>query len=281
MLRTFICLIALGVLLSPPLPAGDDVIVMEQDYNIVENGKDGPTAKDVRQKLYIHKDFICIDEFGGKDKPTESIMLDLKNRIIYNLDHAYKKKVTESFEDRRKRIDARAKKARDDRDKQEPGPQRDKLEKMFRALLDDERRFVISKDPVPPKTIAGVECKAIKVLGEDKAGYVPLEGYMHPEMELPHDNAEVLYLLNIIGKRMADFLREHRANFKQVPMELHLDLAYGGTLDTKTISVSRMDKATLDPKLRGALGSPFEVPGNYEEKQKRVIKKTDEKEKAD
>src|SRR5438874_3493222 len=118
-------------------PAGEAVIVVEQDYNIVEQGKDGPTAKDVRQKLYIHKDMVCIDEYGGKDggQPTESIIIDLKNKKIINLNHMDKKKVTEDFEARKKRIDKRKRNVEDDLAAQPAGPQRDKIVKLYQALL--------------------------------------------------------------------------------------------------------------------------------------------------
>ncbi|MGD0094008.1 MAG: molybdopterin-dependent oxidoreductase, partial [Planctomycetota bacterium] len=49
------------------LRAADEVLVIEQEYNIIEQGKEGVKAKDYRQKLYIGKDVICIDDYGGKD----------------------------------------------------------------------------------------------------------------------------------------------------------------------------------------------------------------------
>ena len=33
--------------------AADQVLVLEQEYNIIEQGKEGVQAQDIRQKLYI------------------------------------------------------------------------------------------------------------------------------------------------------------------------------------------------------------------------------------
>jgi hypothetical protein len=249
-------------------PAGEQVLVVEQDYNIVEQGKDGPTAKDVRQKMYIHKDMVCIDEYGGKDsgKPTESIIIDLKNKKIINLNHVDKKKVTEDFDTRRKRIDKRKKNVEEDLAAQPAGPQREKVEKLYRALLDDKRKYALAKDPGAPKKLANVDCTPIKVVADDVPDYVPFEGYLHPEIELPYDSADMLYLLQIIGEKMSDFMRKHKETFKRMPMELHLDLAAGGRLDTKVVNVTKTEKSAIDASNRGNLGSPFTVPEGYDEK---------------
>jgi len=124
-----------------------------------------------------------------------------------------------------------------------------------------------------------MECKPVKVQVEDMADYVPLEGLMHPDLELPYDNADVLYLLNIIGKHMAEFLRENREKFKYVPLELHLDLAAGGKLDTKAVSVQKVMLDKLDLAARGPLGNPFVVP-DYAVREKikpRLVKPKEER----
>lgn len=267
--------------LSSSAPAGEQVLVVEQDYNIVEQGKEGIQAKDVRQKLYIQKDIICIDEYGGKDgKITESIILDMKDRKIINLNHMDKKKVTEDFDARRRRIERRKKNAEEDLAAQPAGPQRDKLDKLYRALLDDKRRFAIAPDSGPVKQLVGAECKPVKIVADGEKDYVPLEAYAHPTLELPYDNAEVLYLLQIIGEKMADFLRKHKDVFKHVPMELHLDLAAGGRLDTKVVSITKMDAGSLDAA-RAPLGNPFIIPAGYDEQQRRPAPKVDKKERPD
>jgi hypothetical protein len=272
------CLIFLGPLSAH---AADDVLVISQDYNIVEQGKEGPTAKDVRQILYIRKDFVCIDELGGtqgSEKVTESIMLDLEHKLIINLNHLDKRKKIDTFDERRKRIEDKKKVARGDINDLAAGPQRDKVEKMYRALLDDDRNFDLIDKHLPRKDVAGVNCKQVKVHSE-KPDYIPFEACLHPEIELPYDNTEVLYLLFIIGKHMADFLHDNKETFKHVPMELHLDLAAGGRLDTKVVSVKQMTADKLDISARGALGNPFEIPADYADAKAKPPKKKDSEDK--
>ena len=76
---------------------------------------------------------------------------------------------------------------------------------------------------------------------------------------------------------MSEFLRVHKERFKYVHMELHLDLATGGHLDTKVISVMKMEKSNLPSEARGTLGSPFMAPTNYE-RVKKVKKPAPKKE---
>ncbi|MFH0940204.1 MAG: hypothetical protein V1899_13130 [Planctomycetota bacterium] len=251
--------------------ASDDILIIEQDYSIVEQGKGGLQAKDVRQKIYIHPSFVCIDEFGGKQgqtQPTESILLDLKNKLIIHLDHEFKKIKTETFDERRKRIEARKKQVEDDILAHPNGATKDKLKKLYRALLDDKRCFALAKDPGPAKKALGIDCQPIKIIDATAPDYAPFEAQMHSTLELPYDNTEALYLLQLIGKSMSEFLHVHKDRFKYVPMELHLDLAAGGHLDTKVISVMKMEKINLSSESRGTLGSPFTAPNNYEQVQK-------------
>lgn len=252
---------ALAITHSSRLAGADtDILVIDQNYNIVESGKDGPSAKDIRQVLYFSKDMICIDEMGGRDgKPTESIVLDMKAKKIVNLNHVDRKMVTEDFDTRREKIKRKKDNIREDIKKNE-GAQKEKMEKLFRSMLDDNRKFALHRNPTPPKTIAGVECKSIRVVDTDDPGYFPLEGYMHPDIELPHENAEVLYLIMIIGEKMSEFLKRNKETLRRVPMELHLDLAAGGHLDTQVVSVKRVPHSKLDLAERGGLGDPFVIP---------------------
>jgi hypothetical protein len=259
----------------------EDIMVITQDYNIVEQGKDGPQAKDIRQIIYIKREFVCIDEMGGtvgSEKVTESILLDLKNRLIINVNHLDKKKIIETFDERRRRIDEKKKIAREDIKALDAGPQRTKVEKLYRALLDDERSFTLIPRAGPKQEIAGVSCDQVKV-HSDRPDYIPLEACLHPEIDLPYDNTEVLYLLRIIGKHMADFLRENRETFKRVPMELHLDLAAGGRLDTKVVSIKQTTTDKLDHSARGSLGNPFDIPAEYSDVNKKPPKPKSDKNK--
>jgi hypothetical protein len=262
--------------------ADNEVLVIEQSYNIVESGKDGPVAKDTRQVLYISKDLICIDEMGGRDdsKPTESILLDMKNKKIINLNHVDRKMVTEDFETRRKKIKRKKEVTQEDLKAQPPGAQRERMQKLFRAMLDDDRKYELQKKPLPAREIAGVKCESVRVVDVNDPSYTPLEAYMHPDIELPHDNAEVLYLIMLIGEKMSDFLRHNRNELRKVPMELHLDLAAGGTLDTKVLSVKRVAPDKLNLAARGSLGDPFVVP-EYEERMRRPVAKPDTDVRAD
>ena len=279
---TVLGLAAATFLASHASDDSDEVLVIAQDYSIAELGKGGMEAKDVRQIVYVRRDFVCIDDVGkgqgANPAIVETIMLDLKNRLIINLDHANKKKVTESFEARGKRLDDKKKIAREDIDGINPGPQKDKVERLWHAMLDDSRRFALEADVVPAKAIAGVKCKEVQVaVAFEKAAnggpYVPMEAFLHPDLELPYDNTEVLYLLRLIGKHLSDFLRENKETFKKVPMELHIDLAAGGKLDTKVVSVEKTTISKLDFSSRGALGNPFEIPANYTEKDKTLTPK--------
>jgi len=259
----------------------EEILVIEQDYKIIEHGKGGADAKDVRQILYISPYFICIDEVGGGSgaAPTESIILDLKARQIINLNHADKVKVTESFEDRRKRIDKRKQTVESDRDAMPEGKQKENYVKMWKAFLDDKRRFAIAKDSGEPAKLGGVECQPVKIVDVENPDYAAMSAQLHPELVLPYDNTEVLYLLQLIGKRLADFLHANKEAFKYVPMELHLDLAAGGHLDTKVISVKKVKRENLDFKARGTLGNPFEVPTDYKDgnKKRPPVRKEDDK----
>jgi len=256
-------LIALAVSVTSNLSGADgDILVIDQNYNIVESGKDGPSAKDVRQVLYFSKDMICIDEMGGRDsKPTESIVLDMKAKKIVNLNHVDRKMVTEDFDTRREKIKKKKDNVREDM-KNNVGAQKERMEKLFRSMLDDNRKFALDRNPrtLPAKTIAGVECKSVRVVDTDDPGYFPLEAYLHPELEMPHENAEVLYLIMIIGEKMSEFLKRNKDTLRKVPMELHLDLAAGGHLDTQVISVKKVPHSKLDLAQRGNLGDPFVIP---------------------
>lgn len=239
-------LIALALLAMPV--AAEDVLVIEQDYNLVRPDRQGVEAKDIRQRMYLSKKMVRIDEFGGASKqPTESYMIDLTQRLIIDLDHENLTKTVETFEQRSARIEARKRKIQGDIAALQ-GPQKEKTQKLYRALLDDDRSFEMVEKK-EKKEIAGVECKQISIVDRSNEAYEPMVLHLHPKKEMPYDSAEVLYLLQIVGGKMRQFLNENRGKLKKVPMEMTVDLAAGGTLKVKVVSLQETETTKLDPAL--------------------------------
>ncbi|MCW8131217.1 MAG: hypothetical protein KIS92_12785 [Planctomycetota bacterium] len=238
----------------------EEVLVVEQSYNVVKSKVE--ESKDIRQKLYMSSNWIRIDEYAGEGKaPSETFLIDLKKETIVNLDNENLTKTTETFEQRRKRMEERKAKAREDLANVPEGAQKEKLEKLYKALLDDERSFEIVKDKNDSKEIAGAKAESIRVVDARNKDYVPLKAYMHPEIELPYNSAEVLFILQIIGGRMKEYLNKNRRDFRRLPMEMELDLAAGGTLKTMVLSVEKVNRETLDKGIAA-------VPDDYKEKSK-------------
>lgn len=255
----FFCAIAASLLVN----ASDDLIVIEQDYNIVEHAKEGFNAKDIRQVLYVTADKVAIDEYGDNSKnPTETFLIDLKEQRIVDFDHTAKQiLVNEPFSARRQQILLRKKQVQSDVDALAPGAVKTRVLKMFGPMLDGNRQFKLTEEP-DTKEVAGVKCKTAKIVDESDPAYPPFVAVLHPDMEMPYDNSEVLFLLKIIGEKMAQFLKDNKAALGHVPMELHLELAEGGKLDTKVVSVKKMKIGEFDVKTR-PLGDPFEYPKGY------------------
>lgn len=244
----------------------EDVLVIEQDYNLVRPDKEGVEAKDIRQKMYLSKNMVRIDEFGGESKqPTESYLVDLKQRLIIDLDHENLTKLVETFEQRAARIELRKEKVRGDIQALN-GPQKEKVEKLYRALLDDDRSFELVQDKGAKVEISGVECKQVKVVDRKNPEYEPMVLTLHPKKELPYDSAEVLYLLQIIGGNMREFLNQNKGRFKQVPMAMTVDLAAGGTLKVRVSSLEETTTEKLDPTI-------FEIPDYKNKPTKAPVKK--------
>ena len=260
---TLVCC-AIGLGLKAPGRAAcraEEVLVVEQDYSIVRRDREGVAAKDTRQKLYLAKDWLRIDEFRPDSRqPAETYLIDLTKRLIVNLDNENLTKSVESFEKRQERIEERKRKVRSDLENLPEGPQKEKTRELYRGLLDDRRSFkLVREKDAEKKTIADVECSPIKVIATDEPGYVPYSAYLHPEVELPYDSPEVLYLLQIIGARMRDFLAKNKGQLRRLPMEMSLDVAAGGKLHASVVSVSKVDRRKLDPNLHL-------VPEGYKEK---------------
>jgi hypothetical protein len=254
-----LCLAAGVVRLHPC--AAEEVLVVEQDYRITQQDKEGVEAKDIRQKMYLSRDWIRIDEFSGPSKqPAETYLIDFKKKQIVNLDNEDLTKTIESFDRRRERIEERKRKVRDDLDNLPPGPQKDKTAQLYRAMLDDDRSFRLIQDKkAEKKAIAEVECAPVRIEAENDPGYAPFTAYLHPDVVLPYDSAEVLYLLQIVGARMRDFLNRHKDQLRRLPMEMSVDLAAGGSLQLNVVSVARFDRGKLDRNLNA-------VPEGYKDK---------------
>jgi hypothetical protein len=114
-----------------------------------------------------------------------------------------------------------------------------------------------------------VECKQVKIVDRKNPDYEAMSLTLHPKKELPYDSAEVLYLLQIIGGNMREFLNQNKGKFKQVPMAMTVDLAAGGTLKVKVVSLEETSTEKLDPAL-------FLIP-DYKDKSSKAPAKKDRK----
>ncbi len=262
------------------LRASEDIIILEQDYSIVETSKGkGVEAKDTRQVLYITRDIVAIDEFGDNGAtPTETFLVDMKFQRIVNIDHTEKKiLLDESFADRRNQIHQRMKHVQSDIDGLDPGAGKSRLAKMYLTMLDGAREFGVEEVP-GEKEIAGVKCKTVKLVDMKDPYYPTATLALHPDMDMPYDNSEVLFLMKIAGEKMAQFLKSKQSVFSRVPMAMHLQTAEGGTLDTKVVKVTKMKLDAFDPKTR-PLGNPFATPEGYSIVRKLTAKPVESKDK--
>lgn len=252
--RFAVLLAALALLPALARPAASeegDVLVIDQDYNLVTPAKSD--AKDVRQRMYVAKDWMRIEEYKANGKaPTETTIIDMKTQEIVilfqdrgpdQIIHDYKRTV--SFAQRRERIEDRIAKLKIDEENLPDGAQKEKWYELNRALLDGKRKFEIQDRKKGPETKELLDVKAEKVTvidGREKK-YAALVAWMHPTVEMPADSAEVLYLLQLIGPKLKEFLDLNKAVFKRVPLEMELDIVGGGTLRTKVNQLSWMKSA--------------------------------------
>jgi hypothetical protein len=239
----------------------EEVLVVEQDYNLVRADKEGMAGTDGRQKMVVAEDWIRIDEFTGTSKqPVETYLIDLEKKLIVNLDNEKLTKTVETFDQRRERLEQRKKKIKADLDNLPEGPQKKKTEQLHRALLDDERSYkLISDKNAEKKKIADVECIPMKIVDQNTEGYEPMTAYLHPDIELPHNTADMLYLLRLVGGHMRDFLNKNKSQCRRLPMEMTLDLPLGGSLHVQVIKVEKVKRDKLDPNL-------MSIPEGYKEK---------------
>ena len=235
--------------------ASTEVLIIEQDYNIVQADKE-LVGKDIRQKLYIAPDWVRIDEFGASDRvPTETYLIDFKTETLVNLDHEKLIKVTETFTERRNRIEEKKKKTQKMLADLPNGPQKDKTESMYRGMLDDKAKYKVVQ-PGDKSTILKVECAKVEIPDSRLKDYTPMTVYVHPTQELPYDSAEVLYLLQLMGGKLKDFMAENKAIFRRIPMRLDLQLAAGGKLHTEVVNIEKKTLADLEKQFPGIRAVP-------------------------
>ena len=249
--------------------ADDDVVVVEQNCVLTPPAEAGAKPVNLHQKVYLHNDFMCIDEYAGAkagdSAPLKSTLIDFKNKQIVGLDHELKKKSTESFETRNKALDELKAQITGEIAKQPAGPQRELAARTYRAMFDENCAFQVFKDSAPNKTLLGVSCRVVQAVDAKAPEYMPLEMSMHPSIESPCDNTEAFYLLGLTGKMMSRYMASHHKTFKSVPLEIHLDLPTGGKLEVQAISAEKLSRKEVDAATsRGSLGSPFTIPA-YEE----------------
>ena len=233
-----------------------EVLVVEQTYDILRAGKEGPEAKAIRQNLYITRDWVRIDEFppGRADKAEQSFFIDFARQLMVTLDHdlagqgAKRSREVEAFAARRAKAEEYKAGVKKRFAGMAPGVEKDKMFQLFRGLLDDDRTFKLVADE-KAESVAGLECARVRVLDAKDEAYTPLSAALHPTERLPYDSAEVLYLLRILGANLAGFLKENKETFQRLPMAMELNLAAGGTLKTKVVSVRKIKRGELPDDL--------------------------------
>lgn len=259
----WLVLAALNLCARAPGAESGEVLVVEQDYNLVTPAKQD--GKDVRQRLIVAKDWMRIEEYATKGSaPTETTIIDMQTEKIVTLfqdkgpDQTisdFKRTVT--FEERRARIEKSRASLMKDADKLPEGSERDLWLQMNHVLLDEKRKFELlgNKKTSETKDLLGVIAeKAVVGDGRDKK-FTALTAYLHPDVMMPADSAEVLYLLQLIGPKLKEFLDLNKALFRRLPLEMELDVVGGGVLKTKVTKVSWMHEADA-AKLRAIPNVP-------------------------
>jgi hypothetical protein len=234
----------LNMTVSPVCPAE---VIVTQKYAIAQ-ADDPEGTRDVIQKLYLGRNKILIED------EVETVLIDMKAETITTYSHRRKTYSKETFADRRKRIEENKADLRADLNQVVGAEQRRKLLKLYRYLLDDDRRYRIEW-PGGEKgefaKVAGVECRRVCVRDED--GNLVYDGYVHPEIEMPCESAEVLYLTQIIGRKLADTIRSDE-RLKKLPMSLTLASARGGQLKAEVVRIEIVE--AIEP-------ARFEGPTGY------------------
>lgn len=246
-------------------PLTPKILVLTQEYTLVEMDKDGLHPKAVKQIMYVTPGKVQVDEYKtGGETPVETLVLDLDRELIFNFDHVRKEMTGETFAERRKRIEDREKSVKEDLAAMREGPQKDSVRRLYKHMLDEDRKYK-AETAGEPEEIAGVQCEVITVGDIRDREYRPLRMSVHPELNLPYDSEESLYLLRLISRRMADFLRTNKALLRRLPMKLNLNVAAGGTLDVLVKDVRRMTEDELRPDFSKRNRTLFEPPVGYKD----------------
>lgn len=245
----------------------DDVLVVHQTYTVARVGNKEGESKDVRQVLYMTKDGIRIDEFDGasSDVPSETTLVNLKTETIVRIapEGGQRMKVTQTFFDRRQRMDNLEQKASDDIKDHPKNKAREELIRYHRALLASKKDLRLGKDESEARDFEGVRVVPVVVTDKEFKNSPPIKAWFNSKIVLPYDSAEVLYLLQLTGKGTKLFLDEHKEEFRFLPMAMELRLPAGGHLSTRVTQVERRARDEVTGMLRQQLGANADFDNDF------------------
>ena len=259
MLFVLIAAAPVASLLAGASDAAERVLVVEQNREVVKAGKDGFTGKDVLQKVYMTANWIRVDEHGGADGArSESRFIDFTKRQIITIDFPRRQKEVESFAEKQKGQEELRAQLEDDLEHMSDGPQKTKMAELWKGLLDGKRKFETlqgkkageAREAPASKRIAGANCDHAIVRDKKDRSYHAISVYLHPTVKMPCRSAEALYLLELIGAKLARFLEENSKVFGRLPMEMEIIVATGGRAHTQVTKVEWLDIEDLkdDPR---------------------------------
>lgn len=265
--RTILSCLLLAAACAGAAEEGGSVLVVHQTYNVTRVNKDGE-CKDVRQVLYMTKDGIRIDEFdgtGSSETPSETTLINLKTETVVRIvqEDGARMKITQSFFDRRLRMDEMKNKAEGDIKAHPKGKGRDELERFHRAILAQKKDLRLAKDETEAKAFEGARVPATVVSDKEAKDRPAIKAWLNTKVELPYDSAEVLYLLQLTGKGTKFFLEEHKDEFRFLPMEMEMRLPAGGYLHTRVTQVERRPRADVTASLRQQMGANADFDNDY------------------
>lgn len=245
----------------------DDVLVVHQTYTIAR-ADEGGESKDVRQVLYMTRDGIRIDEFdgtGSSDAPSETTLVNLKAQTIVRIapEDGQRMKVTQTFFDRRQRMDNLERKANDDIRDHPKGKAREELIRFHRALLAPKKDLRLGKEETEARDFENMRVVPVVVTDKEFKDGPPIKAWFNTKIVLPYDSAEVLYLLQLTGKGTKLFLDEHKDEFCFLPLAMELRLPAGGHLSTRVTQVERRPRAEVTGMLRQQMGANVDFDNDF------------------